>query len=194
MSTNAESNLISSSASLNNQDKQTDDKSTSAQAQQQQQDQPEQSNYHHHLYHHHAKREPAHRVFVNRSLSLSKIKFYGFDMDYTLALYKSPQYEVLAFKLVIDQLVKMGYPSDIQNFVYDPSFPVRGLWYDKLYGNLLKMDSYGNILVCVHGFKFMKSSEIYMLYPNKYLNFDESRIYVLNTLFSLPGIFLFFYF
>ena len=34
------------------------------------------------------------RVFVNRSLHLEKIKFYGFDMDYTLAEYKSPEYEV----------------------------------------------------------------------------------------------------
>ena len=25
------------------------------------------------------------RIFVNRSLNLSKIKFFGFDMDYTLA-------------------------------------------------------------------------------------------------------------
>ena len=25
------------------------------------------------------------RVFVNRSLSLDKIRFFGFDMDYTLA-------------------------------------------------------------------------------------------------------------
>lgn len=111
-------------------------------------------------------------------------------MDYTLALYKSPQYEILAFNLVIDQLVALGYPKDIKNFVYDPTFPVRGLWYDKLYGNLLKVDLYGNILVCVHGFKFLKSNEIYKYYPNKYLNFDESRVYVLNTLFSLPEIYL----
>ena len=34
------------------------------------------------------------RVFVNRSLHLEKIKFYGFDMDYTLAEYKSPDLEV----------------------------------------------------------------------------------------------------
>jgi hypothetical protein len=27
-------------------------------------------------------------VYCNRSLSLADIKFYGFDMDYTLALYK----------------------------------------------------------------------------------------------------------
>jgi 5' nucleotidase family len=35
------------------------------------------------------------RIFVNRSLHLENIKFYGFDMDYTLAEYKSPQYETL---------------------------------------------------------------------------------------------------
>lgn len=35
------------------------------------------------------------RIFVNRSLHLENIKFYGFDMDYTLAEYKSPQYEQL---------------------------------------------------------------------------------------------------
>lgn len=32
----------------------------------------------------------------------------------------------------------------------------RGLWFDTLYGNLLKVDAYGNILVCVHGFEFLK--------------------------------------
>jgi 5'-nucleotidase len=35
--------------------------------------------------------DPACRIFVNRSLTLEKIKFYGFDMDYTLAEYKSPE-------------------------------------------------------------------------------------------------------
>jgi hypothetical protein len=32
-----------------------------------------------HTYHQ-VKREPSHRVFVNRSLQLSKINFFGFDM------------------------------------------------------------------------------------------------------------------
>ena len=111
-------------------------------------------------------------------------------MDYTLALYKSPQYEILSFNLIIDQLLELGYPKEIKNFVYDPTFPVRGLWYDKLYGNLLKVDNHGNILVCVHGFKFLNTNEMYKYYPNKFLNFDESRVYVLNTLFSLPEIYL----
>ncbi|GLH12164.1 uncharacterized protein GBIM_16907, partial [Gryllus bimaculatus] len=91
-------------------------------------------------------RHLSHRVFVNRSLHLENIKFYGFDMDYTLAEYKSPQYERLGFNLVKERLVSLGYPVEIREFVYDPSFPVRGLWFDSLYGNLLKVDAYGNIL------------------------------------------------
>ncbi|XP_059615132.1 cytosolic purine 5'-nucleotidase isoform X3 [Phlebotomus argentipes] len=135
-------------------------------------------------------RKAAHRIFVNRSLHLENIKFYGFDMDYTLAEYKSPQYEQLGFDLVKERLVNMGYPDEIQQFEYDPSFPIRGLWFDTLYGNLLKVDAYGNILVCVHGFEFLKHSQVYDFYPNKFLKLDESRVYVLNTLFNLPETYL----
>ena len=98
-------------------------------------------------------------------------------MDYTLALYKSPEFEELTFQQVLDSLIELGYPEQIREFVYDRTFPLRsatiiegmslvktvlllflssrGLWYDKLYGNLLKVDAYGNILTVVHGFKFL---------------------------------------
>ncbi|XP_071449010.1 cytosolic purine 5'-nucleotidase isoform X2 [Hetaerina americana] len=135
-------------------------------------------------------RELSHRIFVNRSLHLENIKFYGFDMDYTLAEYKSPQYETLGFNLLKERLVSLGYPSEILEFEYDPSFPVRGLWFDSMYGNLLKVDAYGNILICVHGFEFLKHSQVYELYPNKFQQLDESRVYVLNTLFNLPETYL----
>ncbi|XP_076461299.1 cytosolic purine 5'-nucleotidase-like isoform X2 [Babylonia areolata] len=132
------------------------------------------------------KREPQSRIFVNRSLHLQKIKFFGFDMDYTLAVYKSPAYESMAFNLLKERLVSIGYPAALREFEYDASFAVRGLWFDKVYGNLLKVDSYGNILVCVHGFRFLKRTEIAELYPNKFIQLDDSRLYVLNTLFNLP--------
>ncbi|XP_047025566.1 cytosolic purine 5'-nucleotidase isoform X2 [Helicoverpa zea] len=135
-------------------------------------------------------RRAEHRIFVNRSLHLENVQFYGFDMDYTLAEYKSPQYETLGFNLTKERLVQKGYPQEILEFEYDPSFPVRGLWFDTLYGNLLKVDAYGNILVCVHGFEFLKHSQVYELYPNKFLTLDESRVYVLNTLFNLPETYL----
>lgn len=102
-------------------------------------------------------REINHRVFVNRSLHLEKIKFFGFDMDYTLAEYKSPHLEAAAFKFALERLISMGYPSAISDFQYDNKFPVRGLWFDTIHGNFLKVDPYGNILVCVHGFEFLKT-------------------------------------
>ena len=39
--------------------------------------------------------------------------------------YKSPQLETLGFDLVKARLVHMGYPKEIMQFEYDPSFPVR---------------------------------------------------------------------
>lgn len=136
------------------------------------------------------KRDAKHRVFVNRSLYLDKIKFFGFDMDYTLAVYKSPQYEALGFRLIVERLVEIGYPQAITEFRYDPTFPIRGLWFDTRYGSLLKVDSYGNILVCAVGFRFLKSHEIRSLYPNKFIQINESRIFILNTLFNLPETYL----
>lgn len=132
------------------------------------------------------RRDPHQRIFVNRGLRLDKVKFYGFDMDYTLAEYNSPAYESLSFDLLKERLISIGYPSAISEFQYDPSFPVRGLWFDKLYGNLLKVDAYGNILVCSHGFRFLKSHEVIEYYPNRFIQLDDNRCYVLNTLFHLP--------
>lgn len=34
------------------------------------------------------------------------------------------------------------------------------------------------------------SHQVYELYPNKFLKLDESRVYVLNTLFNLPETYL----
>lgn len=144
------------------------------------------NNSKHYIY----RREAQQRVFVNRSLYLDKINFFGFDMDYTLAVYKSPEYECMAFNLIVERLVTIGYPKAIKLFGYDPTFPVRGLWFDKLYGNLLKMDTYGNILVCVHGFSFLKGQEMEHLYPNKFVQYDEERMFILNTLFNLPETYL----
>ena len=61
-------------------------------------------------------------------------------MDYTLAEYKSPEFEDLGFELLKDRLIDIGYlyfsqysfyillanryPSEISNFKYKPGFPV----------------------------------------------------------------------
>lgn len=40
-------------------------------------------------------------------------------------VYKSPEYESLGFDLTVERLVSIGYPQELLNFVYDPSFPTR---------------------------------------------------------------------
>ncbi|KAG7476654.1 hypothetical protein MATL_G00085120 [Megalops atlanticus] len=138
------------------------------------------------------KRDYHHRVFVNRSLTLENIKCYGFDMDYTLAMYKSPDYEELGYELLMDRLVSIGYPHELLQYKYDPSFPTRGLVFDTMYGNLLKVDSHGNILVCTHGFTFLKGAEVQEYYPNKFIQRDNTdRFYILNTLFNLSETYLY---
>ncbi|KAJ8338780.1 hypothetical protein SKAU_G00355660 [Synaphobranchus kaupii] len=138
------------------------------------------------------KRDYPHRVFVNRSLTLEKIKCYGFDMDYTLAMYKSPDYEELGYELLMERLVSIGYPHELLQYKYDPSFPTRGLVFDSTFGNLLKVDSHGNILICAHGFSFLKTAQIEEYYPNKFIQrFDINRFYILNTLFNLSETYLY---
>ncbi|KAM6342341.1 sodium-dependent phosphate transporter 1 isoform 3-T3 [Podargus strigoides] len=103
-----------------------------------------------------------------------------------LQVYKSPDYEELAFTLLLEHLVSIGYPHEILAYKYDPTFPTRGLVFDALYGNLLKVDSHGNLLVCAHGFRFLKGAEILHYYPNKFIQRDDmKRFHILNTLFNL---------
>ncbi|XP_071386376.1 5'-nucleotidase, cytosolic II, like 1 [Centroberyx affinis] len=138
------------------------------------------------------KRDYHQKVFVNRSLTLENIKCYGFDMDYTLAMYSSPDYEGLGFELMRDRLVSIGYPHELLRYTYDPSFSTRGLVFDTTYGNLLKVDSNGNILLCSHGFTFLKREDIPDYYPNKFIQRDDTdRFYILNTLFNLSETYLY---
>ncbi|KAB1256780.1 5'-nucleotidase domain-containing protein 4 [Camelus dromedarius] len=132
------------------------------------------------------------RIFVNRSLALGKIRCFGFDMDYTLAAYKSPAYEMLAFELLLERLVSIGYPHEILRYTYDPAFPTRGLVFDSLYGNLLKVDAHGNVLLGAHGFSFLSEAEMGSFYPSKFIQRDDlKRFHVLNTLFNLPETYLY---
>ena len=95
------------------------------------------------------------RIFVNKNLNLAKITCYGFDMDYTLCEYVSPQFDELACDLAKSWLVEnLGYNREILDIQYDRQFGVRGLWFDREAGNLLKVDQFGKILECYHGFRY----------------------------------------
>ena len=45
-------------------------------------------------------------------------------------------------------------------------------------------------MVNLNFYRFLRGEEITALYPNKFLQLDEKRVYVYNTLFHLPEIYL----
>ncbi len=55
---------------------------------------------------------------------------------------------------------------------------------------MLKMDQFGNILVCLRGFTAVSRGELRVMYPNKFLKYEESRIKIMSTLFDLPKLYL----
>lgn len=111
-------------------------------------------------------------IYVNKNLRLDSIQVYGFDYDYTLAHYSSnlqnliydlakehmvnevsplcPLVSVktlllLDFCLITGAVFQLRYPESCLEFKYDSTFPIRGLYYDRQKGCLLKLDFFGSI-------------------------------------------------
>lgn len=131
--------------------------------------------------------DPAEAVYTNRDLNLEDIKLVGFDMDYTLALYRKETMEELQFRMTIDQLVKTHrYPQEIQSLRYKPNLSIRGLVVDKKRGDLLKLDVHGRVWRAMHGHRLMKREQIEELYKNTKISISRNRFNSLDSLFSIP--------
>ena len=93
-------------------------------------------------------------------------------------------------KLILQRLVdSKGYPPEILQITYDPSFAVRGTFLDKRHGNILKVDHYGFILQCVHGKKVVKRSDYVHCYPDFLIHPEAEigdRYFCYDTLFGIP--------
>ncbi|XP_063690380.1 cytosolic purine 5'-nucleotidase-like isoform X1 [Bolinopsis microptera] len=140
---------------------------------------------------------PTDRVFVNRSLSLDTIKYYGFDMDYTLAEYRTPYMEAETAKYAFERLVELGYPKEIGDTKYLADFAVRGLIFDKKMGNFLKLDLHGLVLTACRGTRKLTRREIRDEYPTKFCKLFEKTpegenrfLQLFDTLFDTPKIFV----
>ncbi|EME29929.1 5' nucleotidase family protein [Galdieria sulphuraria] len=133
-------------------------------------------------------------IFCNRSLNMQSIEAVGFDMDYTLAQYTPETFEVLAYEGALKRLVSIGYPKQILDWKYDPSYYLRGLIIDKARGNILKMDRHKYVKLAYHGFKPLTKSQREKLYdqePATPTSLHDSNYVPLDTLFSLPDAYLF---
>ncbi|GKC99475.1 haloacid dehalogenase-like domain-containing protein, partial [Tanacetum coccineum] len=116
-------------------------------------------------------------IYVNKNLRLDSIQVYGFDYDYTLAHY-SPSLQNLIYDMAKQHLVnELKYPDGCLASKYDQSFPIRGLYYDKLKGCLLKLDFFGSIEPdgCYFGRRKLSRKEIEEIYGTRHIGRDQAR-------------------
>lgn len=130
----------------------------------------------------------AERVFVNRDLRMSGIEWIGFDMDYTLAIYRQERMDALSVELTVDRLIRRGYPSELRALAYDTRFPIRGLLVDRRYGHVLKMDRYKVVHRGYHGMRRLPPDELEGLYHDKRIRPHTSRYHWIDTLFALSEV------
>ena len=86
---------------------------------------------------------PRRRVFTNRNLRMGSIEAVGFDMDHTLAVYNTDNFNHLSFQMAIEALIRdKDYPEVIRSMAWEPEAAIRGLVVDKKLGNLVKVDAF----------------------------------------------------
>lgn len=128
----------------------------------------------------------ASRVFVNRTLRMDQIDWVGFDMDYTLAIYKQDEIDRLSIEATVKKLVARGYPPEIAEARYDTRFAIRGLLIDKRYGHVLKMDRYQYVSKAWHGMRELTREERQQLYHARKIEVAPPRYHWIDTLYALP--------
>ncbi len=132
------------------------------------------------------------QIYVNRNLKMANVSAVGFDMDYTLAIYHLRRIEQLSFDMTVAKLIsKFGYPEEFSQIKYDHSFVMRGLFVDKRYGNLLKIDRYGYVGRAYHGRAELTDEARHKLYRNERIRLKNPEYAWIDTLFALPEACLF---
>jgi HAD superfamily 5'-nucleotidase-like hydrolase len=135
---------------------------------------------------------PMYQVYCNRTLNMKGIRAVGFDMDYTLALYKPETFETLAYKETLKKLVSLGYPTEILSWKFNWNEMIRGLAIDKQRGNVIKMDRHRYVKKAFHGFQELHRdvrNGIYNSEPK--LTYEEPDFSMVDTLFTLADAYLF---
>lgn len=126
------------------------------------------------------------RVFVNRSLRMEHVDWVGFDMDYTLAIYRQEEIDRLSIEATVKKLVARGYSPLLAEATYDTRFSIRGLMIDKPHGNVLKMDRYKFVGRAWHGLRELSRDERRELYQSKRVRPAPPRYHWIDTLYALP--------
>ncbi len=129
------------------------------------------------------------RVFVNRTLRMDKIRYVGFDLDWTLADYDQDSMAKLAFELTLTCLVEhFDYPRQILQAEFRAEFLRRGQLIDTRAGTVVKMSRHRYVGRAFHGRTFLPPEERAELYRREPVNPASERFYFVDTLFELPEV------
>jgi HAD superfamily 5'-nucleotidase-like hydrolase len=134
---------------------------------------------------------PERRIFTNRDLNFESVAVVGFDMDYTLAIYRQEAMEEVSRACTVAKLVARGYPEALLKPTMDPRFAVRGLMVDRALGNVLKQDRHGHVGRAYHGSRLLARDERRAIYRAQRLGQERERFTPVDTLFALPEVTLF---
>lgn len=130
---------------------------------------------------------PSNSIYTNRELNMSDIKLIGFDMDYTLAIYKKYPMESLQYNLAKEYLMNhFEYPKSMKNYSFNQQLIIRGLVVDKHLGNIIKLDDQNYVWRATHGKKELSNEEIKKIYGSKRIKIGDEQYYSLDTFFSIP--------
>ena len=128
------------------------------------------------------------RVYCNRNLRLDQVNAVGFDMDYTLAIYRQAEMDRQSIEATVSKLVERGYPEELLSMKYRTDFPIRGLLIDRKLGNVLKMDRYRYVKTAYHGFRKLTREERRSAYHTRRLRPGTGRYHWVDTLYALSEV------
>jgi len=128
------------------------------------------------------------RVYCNRNMRLDQVKAVGFDMDYTLAIYRQDEMDRQSIEATVRKLVERGYPEELLTMKYRTDFPIRGLLIDRKRGNVLKMDRYRYVKRAYHGFRKLTREERRSAYHTRRLRPGTGRYHWVDTLYGLSEV------
>jgi len=130
---------------------------------------------------------PPHKLYALRTLPMGDIRAVGFDMDHTVARYRQPEIDELAFKKAARILVRDRHHSPwLLEIEYDPAFAVRGLVLDGLRGNLLKLNRERQVVRASHGSRPLSRAEVDAIYSRRRLSTAAKGFRSIDTLFEIP--------
>ncbi|SRR5690554_17629 len=128
-------------------------------------------------------RNPAGKLYCNRTLNMRRIRAIGYDMDYTLIHYLMRAWEENAYQHLKRRLEAEGWP--VGHLTFDPDLVMRGLIIDKQLGNVVKANRFGYVKQAFHGTQPIPFEQLRRIYERTLVDLNEPRWYFLNTLFSI---------